>query len=192
MADSPRIVAFAGSTREGSFNRRLLRIAVQAARAAGADVLTIDLRDLALPLYDGDFESAHGLPQTARRFKQLLADADALLIASPEYNSSVSAVLKNAIDWASRPEPDEPPLIAFRGKMAALMSASTGYFGGWRGLTQLRWILSNIGVLVLPTMVTVPNADKAFDADGTFTDPKRHAAIQDLAASLVALARQRS
>src|SRR5688572_20474350 len=122
---TPHVLAFAGSTRSESFNKQLVRLAAEDARAAGAEVTVIDLRDLPLPLFDEDLETENGLPENAKKLKALLREHDGFLIASPEYNSSISSVLKNAIDWASRPESDdEPPLVAFRGKVAALMSAS--------------------------------------------------------------------
>src|SRR4051812_26635967 len=121
----PKIVAFAGSLRSGSWNKKLIAFAVDAARQAGADVTLVDLRELALPLFDQDIEDASGLPEGARKLKALLRESDGFLIASPEYNSSITGALKNAIDWASRGETDdEPPLVAFRGKAAALMAAS--------------------------------------------------------------------
>ena len=156
----PKIVAFAGSLRTGSFNKKLLAIAVDAARAAGAEVTVVDLRELALPLFDQDIEDATGLPAGAKRFKALLVASDGFLIASPEYNSSITGALKNAIDWASRSETDdEPSLIAFRGKAAALCSASPGALGGLRGLVTVRSILGNIGVHVLPDQVSIPDRD---------------------------------
>ena len=107
---TPEILAFAGSTRTESYNKKLVRLAADAARAAGANVTVIDLRDLPLPLFDEDFETAHGLPENAKKLKSLMKEHDGFLISSPEYNSSITAVLKNAIDWASRPETeDEPP-----------------------------------------------------------------------------------
>ncbi|MCE9518722.1 MAG: NAD(P)H-dependent oxidoreductase, partial [Verrucomicrobia bacterium] len=130
----PKILAFAGSTRAGSFNKKLIRIAADAARAAGAEVTLIDLRDYPLPLFDGDLEDENGLPENAKKLKALMRESDGFLISSPEYNSSITAVLKNAIDWASRQETDdEPSLVAFRGKAAVLMSASPGALGGLRG-----------------------------------------------------------
>lgn len=98
MPDTPKILAFAGSTRTDSFNKKLVRIAAQGATAAGADATFVDLRDFPLPLFDEDLEARDGLPATARQFKDLLLAHDGLLIASPEYNSSFTAVLKNAID----------------------------------------------------------------------------------------------
>src|SRR3984885_13359691 len=142
----PKIVAFAGSLRAGSYNKKLVAIAAEAARAAGAEVTVVDLRELALPVFDQDIEDAKGLPEGAKRFKALLRASDGFLIASPEYNGSITAALKNAIDWASRAESDdEPPVVAFRDKAAALMSASPGALGGLRSLMTVRAILSQIG-----------------------------------------------
>src|SRR5262249_20872213 len=147
------------------------------ARTAGAEVTVLDLRDLPLPLYDGDLESRDGLPDNARRLKELMLAHQGLLIAAPEYNSSITAVLKNAIDWASRPAPGEAALACFTGKAAALMSASPGGLGGLRGLVHVRAILSNINVLVIPDQVAVPRAFEAFQPDGTLKDAKQHAAV---------------
>lgn len=190
---SPKIVAFAGSTRLESFNKKLVHVAVGAAIAAGADVTLVDLRELALPLYDGDVETADGLPEGAKRFKALLRDSQGIMIASPEYNSSITGALKNAIDWATRLETDnEPQLAAFRGKTAAIMSASPGALGGLRGLVTLRMLLGNIGVLVLPDQVTVPAAHEAFDENGALKDEKKAKQVAKLAKSLVGLLQKTS
>ena len=181
---NPKILAFAGSTRNGSFNKKLIRVAVRAAEAAGAQVTLIDLRDLALPLYDGDFEDSQGLPPGGRKLKDLMLAHDGLLISSPEYNSSISGVLKNAIDWASRPSPGEKPLECFDGKVAGLVSASPGALGGLRGLVTLRSILSNIKVLVLPEQVAVGRADQAFNDDGTLKDARQQASVENVAKTL--------
>lgn len=180
MTDTPKILAFAGSTRTDSFNKKLVKIAAQGARAAGADATFVDLRDFPMPLFDEDLEAKEGLPESARQFKDLLLAHDGLLIASPEYNSSLTAVLKNAIDWASRPAEGEAPLGCFIGKVAALMSASPGALGGLRGLVHLRSILGNIKVIVLPDQIAVPKAYEAFDPDGNLKDSKQQAAIERL------------
>jgi NAD(P)H-dependent FMN reductase len=133
MTYTPKILAFAGSTREGSFNKKLVKIAAGAASAAGAQVTYVDLRDLPMPLYDGDLETEQGIPENAKKFKALLQANDGFLISAPEYNSSITGVLKNAIDWASRPAAGEAPLVCFAGKVVALMSASPGALGGLRG-----------------------------------------------------------
>ncbi|NOT00282.1 MAG: NAD(P)H-dependent oxidoreductase [Phycisphaerales bacterium] len=187
MAHRARILAFAGSTRGDSVNKKLVRVAAAAAVKAGAEVTVVDLRDLALPLFDEDLEAASGPPAGAVRLKKMMVECDGFLIASPEYNSSVTAALKNAIDWASRPAPGEAPLVAFRGKAAALMSASPGALGGLRGLVHLRAILGNIGVLVMPDQVAVPSAFESFAADGSMKDEKQRAKVEQLARDLVAL-----
>ncbi|MDE0206546.1 MAG: NAD(P)H-dependent oxidoreductase, partial [Candidatus Tectomicrobia bacterium] len=138
MTDQPAILAFAGSTRADSFNKKMVRIAADGARNGGAKVTLVDLRDFAMPVYDGDLEAAEGLPDAAQAFKKLMIANDGFLIAAPEYNSSISAVLKNTIDWVSRPVPDEPRLAAFQGKAAVLMSAAAGGFGGVRSLAHVR------------------------------------------------------
>ena len=181
----PKIVAFAGSTRAASFNKQLAVLAAEAARAAGAEVTVVDLRDFALPLFDQDLEAASGLPGGAKKFKALLRASDGFLIASPEYNSSVTAALKNAIDWASRAESDdEPPLAAFRGKVAALCSASPGALGGLRGLVHLRAILGNIGVIVLPDQVCISSAHEAFEEGGKLKDERKVKQVAALARGL--------
>lgn len=187
----PKIVAFAGSLRTGSFNKKLLAIAADAARTAGAEVTVVDLRELALPLFDQDLEDASGLPQGAKRFKALLRASDGFLIASPEYNSSITAALKNAIDWASRAETDdEPPLVAYKGKAAALFATSPGALGGLRGLVTLRSILGNIGVLVLPDQVAIPTAHEAFDEAGKLKDERKAKQVAKLAGALVDLSKK--
>lgn len=184
MSYTPKILAFAGSTRTESFNKKLVKVAVAGAQSAGADVKFIDLRDVSMPLYDGDLEAEQGIPPGARQFKDLLLAHDGLLIASPEYNSSISGVLKNAIDWASRPVEGEPPLGCFVGKVAAIMSASPGALGGLRGLVPLRALLGNIKVLVLPDQVAVGKAHEAFNPDGSLQDSKQQESIEKLGENL--------
>ncbi len=189
--NQPKILAFAGSTRTGSFNKHLIKIAADGARAAGAQVTLIDLREFSMPLYDGDLETASGIPENAKKFKNLLREHDGLLISSPEYNSSISGVLKNSIDWASRPESDdEPALVAFKGKVASLMSASPGGLGGLRGLVHLRSILGNIGIIVLPDQVSISSAHEAFDESGKLKDAKKTKQITDIAAGLAKVVAQ--
>ena len=180
----PRILAFAGSLRRDSFNKKLVPIAAKGAREAGAEVTLIALKDFPLPLFDQDLEAEQGMPENGKKLKQLFIDHDGLLIAAPEYNSSITAVLKNVIDWVSRPAPGEPALAAFRGKVATLMSASPGALGGLRGLVHVRSILGNIGVIVLPDQIAVAKAHEAFQPDGSLTDPKQQAGIEGLGHTL--------
>lgn len=183
---APRILALAGSLRAASYNKQILAIAAGAAAGAGADVVMIDLREYPLPLYDGDLEAAEGLPANALALKEHFIDAGGLLIASPEYNSSITGVLKNTIDWVSRPAPGEKHLAAFDGKFVTLMSASTGALGGLRGLVHVRAIFSNLGAIVLPGQVALPAANQAFTADGRLADIRRQAAIENLGTALAA------
>ena len=175
-----RILAMAGSTRRDSFNRKLLAVGVKAAEAAGAEVEVIDLKELAIPLYDGDLEKEQGLPPGAQRLKDALAEAQGLLIATPENNHSIPAVLKNAIDWASR-----PPSNALAGKTAALMAASTGGFGGVRVLMQLRIPMHTLGVWVVPAHVMIARAAEAFDEAGNLRDPEATKQVEGLVKRLV-------
>ena len=181
---NPKILAFAGSTRIDSYNKTLVKIAAAGAKSAGADVTYVDLRDLPMPMFDQDLEAQDGAPSTVKQFKELLIAHDGLLIASPEYNSSVSGLLKNAIDWASRPALGEAPLTCFTDKVAVIMSASPGGFGGLRGLVALRSILGNIRVLVLPDQVAIAQAHTAFNPDGTLKDPQQQALIEGLGIKL--------
>ncbi len=166
-------MAFAGSLRRDSFNKRLVKVAARAAEGAGTAVSLIDLNDFPMPIFNEDLEKAEGTPEHASRLKELMVAHDGFLVASPEYNSSITGVLKNAIDWASRPAPEEPPLVAFRGKVAGLLAASPGTLGGLRGLVHVRAILGNIGVLVLPEQIAVARAHEAFADDGTLKDSKQ-------------------
>ena len=180
-----QVLAFAGSTRRESFNNQLVRIAESGARDAGGSVTHIDLRDYRLPIFDQDEEAANGKPDNARTLKQLVRDHEGLLIASPEYNSSVTAALKNTIDWVSRSDDGDPfPLVALRGKVVVLMSASPGALGGLRGLVHLRSILANLGCIVLPDQVAVSKAHEAFTADGALVDDRQHQRILALGKTL--------
>lgn len=184
MAGIPRVLAFAGSLRADSYNKRLVRLAAEGARAAGADVTFVDLRDFALPVFDEDLEAKEGLHPNARKLKDLFLAHQGLLISSPEYNSSLSAALKNTIDWVSRPAPGEASLACFAGKVAVIMSASPGALGGLRGLVHVRAILGNIKVIVLPDQMAVGKANEAFNPDGTLKDARQQTAVTQLGATL--------
>lgn len=188
MVNKAKILCFAGSTRNQSVNKKLVKVAMQAAQDAGAEVTYIDLKDLPMPLYDGDLEAEQGLPDNAKKFKELLKSHDAMLISCPEYNSSITPVLKNAIDWASRPQEGEKPLVCFTGKVAGLMAASPGALGGLRGLVAVRSLLGNIGVTVIPDQVAVPQAMQAFDDNGNLVDEKQKASVQKVGAKVAEVA----
>jgi NAD(P)H-dependent FMN reductase len=181
----PRILAFAGATRTESWNKKLIRVGAESVRRAGGEVTLIDLRDVAMPLYDGDLEKQEGLPAGARELKRLMLEHDGFLISAPEYNSSISAVLKNAIDWVSRPQPNEPSGVAFRGKVAALLAASPGNLGGIRGLFTVRQVLTTLGTLVIPTQFGLARANGAFDEDGGLKDAAQQATVDTVASELV-------
>lgn len=184
MTKNAKILAFSGSSRKDSFNKKILASAVQGATNAGADVTVVDFSDIPMPLYNGDLESAEGIPENARIFKKMMTESDGFLIAAPEYNSSITPLLKNAIDWASRSEKGEASLIAFKGKVAALMSASPGGLGGIRGLVHVRAILGNINVLVIPEQVAVPAVHTALNDDGSLKDQDRQKALEALGSRL--------
>lgn len=183
-----KILAFAGSARKDSLNKKLVKIAAEGARTTGVEVTYLDFHDLPLPLYDEDLETAEGLPANVRKLKALMKAHQGFLIACPEYNSSITPLLKNAIDWASRSEPGEPSLACFKDKVAVLMSASPGELGGLRGLVHVHSILGNIGVIVLPDQKAINNANQAFNQNGSLKDESQQAAILQLGHKLAVTA----
>lgn len=186
----PRLLAFAGSARRESFNRRLLTTLVEGARTAGSEVTVAELREWPMPLYDGDLEAELGLPDTVVRFKALMREHDGLLLACPEYNGSITPLLKNTIDWCTRQGAGEAPLSCFRGKVAGLVAASPGALGGLRGLAVVRALLGGLGMHLVPDQVALGQAASAFEADGRVADPKRRAAVEAVGAAAADLARR--
>ncbi|HEX8441515.1 NADPH-dependent FMN reductase [Archangium sp.] len=177
---TPHILALCGSLRTGAFNKKLLDLAVAAARAQGAEVDVVEPKSLGqLPFYDGDVE-AQGLPAPVKELRDRLARANGLLIASPEYNSSIPGGLKNAIDWLSR-----PPERLFQEKWAGLMGATPGIFGTARMQPHLRQVLSAIGAHVLPGQVHLPQSMAAFNPDGSLKEEARHKEVVALVTALV-------
>ena len=179
----PKILAFAGSLRAGSFNRLLLKPAIDGAKEAGAQVTVLDFREFPFPVYDYDVE-VKGIPAPVLEAKKLFLNCDGLLIASPEYNGSIPGPLKNFIDWISRPAPGEGPLQCFDGKPVSLLSASPGAFGGMRALMALRQTLQAVGCMILPETFSLPKAMEAFGPDGTLKDPKTAARAAEVGAEL--------
>ena len=183
MGSPIRILAMAGSARRESFNRRFLAVAVEEARSAGCEVAVADLGELALPLYNGDLEESGGMPPGALRLAGLVASHQALLVASPEYNSMPSPLLKNALDWCSRAEPNP-----FEGRVAAVMSASPGPFGGIGSLRLAQQLLLKLGCHVVPGQCVLPHADKAFDPEGRLANPRTRESVRTLVADLARIA----
>lgn len=173
MLRMPRILAIAGSLRTESYNRKLLAIAVQYLRSRGAEIDLADMRELSFPLYDGDLEAQQGLPPAVAALRERIAQAQGLLIASPEYSHSIPGTFKNTIDWASRPN-SQP----FQDKLVALMGASPGGFGAVRSLNHLRQVFGALGSWVLPTLFPLSAADRAFDAQSQLADPKTQQRLQ--------------
>lgn len=189
MSHSIRLLAFAGSLRQASFNRRLIGEMVAGAEAAGAEVHLLDLREYALPIYDGDIEAA-GMPAAVHALQALLAESDGLLIATPEYNGAVPALVKNTLDWISRAQVDgKSGTELFRGKLAGICSASPGALGGLRALLLLRDQLAKFGLWVAPSQVAVGNAAQAFDETGRLRDERQRASVHRVVAEVVAASR---
>lgn len=182
---APRILVFSGSIRKASFNTRLARVVTDSLKHCGSEPTLLSLADYPMPLYNGDLEDAEGLPEAAKAFKQQMIDHDGFVICSPEYNSAFSPLLKNALDWASRTEPEESSTLrAFRGKHAALLAASPGALGGLRGLVHLRMVLGNLGVHVLPDQLAVSKAGDAFDEDGALKEPGQRKRVDGVCQAL--------
>lgn len=186
MERKPKILVFAGSLRADSYNKKIAKIAMKGAEQAGAEVTYIDLKDYPLPVYNAEIEESEGLPENALKLKELMLKSDGFIIASPEYNSSISGTLKNVIDWVSRQAtPDEKYLCCFIDKVALILSASPGGLGGLRGLVHLRAILENIFTFVIPSQKTIPNAAEAFDEKGELKSADLKRSIEELGAKLV-------
>ncbi len=166
-----KLLLISGSARAESLNGKLAAAAAKFASAQGVETDLVAPADLQLPLYDGDLEEAEGLPAAVVALKARFVAADAVLFACPEYNSSITPLLKNLIDWVSRAGSDsEAPLAAYKGKVAGLVSASPGALGGMRGLVTVRSVLGNIGVLVVPTQFALGKAHEAFDVEGNLSN----------------------
>jgi NAD(P)H-dependent FMN reductase len=182
---SLRVLAFSGSLREKSLNRKLLSNTVEGARSAGAEVEVLDLRDLDMPIYNGDLEEAEGLPPVVLEFTKRVRASDGILIASPEHNASVPSVLKNTIDWASRDRDGQERGFCFDGKLVALIAASPGKHGATRGLSHLRQILGNIGATVIEPQFGLPGAHEAFDEASQLIEPGHDAQARQIGIELV-------
>lgn len=183
MTDSTptKLLIFAGSTRKASFNRKLAHVAAELAKASGADVTLIELADYDVPMYDADLEAV-GTPADVMKLKQIMFDHPAWLIASPEYNGSYTALLKNTIDWVSSPVKTDPVwkdgFRAFKGTVVGMLSAAPGALGGLRSQSHLAPLLLNLQCWVAPTAFALGNAGDAFHDDGALVNPAHVNSVQ--------------
>ncbi|MBN9138464.1 NAD(P)H-dependent oxidoreductase [Phyllobacterium sp.] len=186
----PKILVFAGSNRTGAFSGQVADVATRTLAALGAEVTRIALIDYPLPIMDQDLEEEKGIPENAMKLGRLFAAHDGILIASPEYNSSIPPLLKNTIDWVSRISRDgEKPLRPYAGKIVALCSSSDGNFAGVRGLYHLRSVLMNVGTLIISEQCSVAHAHEAFASDGSFHDERTARSMERVCQSLIDHAR---
>lgn len=178
LSAEKKILAFAGSTREHSFNKKLVAEAAKIAERLGATVTLIDLKDFQMPFYDADLEK-QGMPPQAKRLRDLMVASDGIIISTPEYNASVSGILKNALDWASRKD-GEASRSAFKGKKFALMSAAPGKNGAKRALANLKEIIEDCGGVIVPIQLSISNANQAFDAMGLKESPAKEQLVNEI------------
>jgi chromate reductase, NAD(P)H dehydrogenase (quinone) len=183
-----KLLIVAGSTRTGAFSKQLAGAAQKLAQAAGHQATVVDLRDYPMPLYDGDLEAQEGSPEGCKRLRALVRQHRAFVFATPEYNASLPAVLKNAIDWLSRPDAQEPSVAAFGGGTAGLLASSPGALGGLRALVHLRQVCMNLGLLVVTEQFALGHADRAFGSDGALVDGKHATAVQNVLRRVLELA----
>ena len=172
-----KLLFFAGSCRKQSLNKTLAKFAEESIDHDLVETTFINLSDYDIPLYNGDHEEAYGMPNDATTLKRIFDAHDGLFIASPEYNGSYSAVLKNTIDWLFRRP--ENGLIPFKNKVVALACASPLPAGGLRGLVPLRMLMNNMGSHIIPSQFCLGHADKAFDDDGQLTDEHQLAMLNE-------------
>jgi NAD(P)H-dependent FMN reductase len=186
-----KILVFAGSIRTGSFNARLAALAAKELTLLDAEVTHISLADFPMPLYDGNMEAASGPPENAVKLKRLIGSQHGVFIASPEYNASITPLLKNTLDWVSRVrDGKEPPLAAYKNRVFALGAASNGTYGGMRSLMTLRQVLElGCGALVIPEQVVVREAASAFDETGSLKEERAANLLKMVANRLVDMAR---
>lgn len=188
----PKILVFAGSIRTGSFNARLAANAAKELALLGAEVTRISLADYPMPIYDGDLESRSGPPENAVKLKQHFMAHQGIFIASPEYNASITPLLKNTLDWISRVrEGREVPLAAYKDRVFALGGASNGQYGAMRSLLALRHVLEiGCGALVIPDQIALPRAADAFDDTDTLKDEQTVNRLRGVLQRLIDVTRQ--
>lgn len=183
---SPKILVFAGSFRAGSFSAKLAAAAAKELALNDADVTLISLGDYPMPIYDGDLEEDKGVPENAKKLARQIAAHQGVFIATPEYNNSLPALLKNSIDWVSRIKDTE---INCRERVYGLGASSPGPFGGSRALLDLRKVLINaVGAIIIPDKVEVVRAGDAFDESGNLVAEMPKKNLTTLSKNLVKLA----
>lgn len=187
---NPKILVFSGSIRTGSYNTRLAALVAKELAIADADVTRISLADFPMPIYDGDLEAASGPPENAFKLKRMMMGHRGVFIVSPEYNASITPLLKNTLDWISRVrEGKEPPLAPYKNRVFALAGASPGTYGAMRSLLALRQVLEiGCGALVLPDQVAVREAADAFDETDGLKDQRAASLLRQAAQRLVDVA----
>ena len=187
---TPKILVFAGSIRTGSMNAQLAALTAKEFALAGADTTHISLLDYPMPIYDGDLESRSGPPEAAIMLKKMMQQQHGIFIASPEYNASVTPLLKNTLDWVSRVrEGREAPLAVYKDRAFALGGASNGQYGAMRSLLALRQVLEiGCGALVIPDQIAVSRAADAFDEMDNFKDEANAKRLKGVVQSLIQFA----
>jgi len=190
MNEKPRILVFAGSAREASLNKKLARVAAGVVNEQGGEATYIDLRDYPMPIYEGDLEAREGMPEAARKLRELFVAHPAFLIVSPENNGSIPSLLKNAIDWLSRDTDGRSGFEPYRGKVVALMAASPGAFGGVMALGHLRQSLARLSAHVIPDQFPLPKADQAFADDGSLTQAWQQKSVLTVVRQLIETTRR--
>ncbi len=192
MSDALQLFALVGSARTGSVNQQLAQAAAASAERCQAQVQIPDLRALDLPLFDQDLEAAQGIPAGARQVREQLRASAALIVCTPEYNGFPTPLLKNTIDWMSRPDGDVPGLVAFRGKPVLVLSASPGRLGGLRSLAVTRQLMGNLGMILMPEKLSLGGARQGFDETGQLRDEAMRQTLDQAIAALCQRARQLS
>ena len=173
-----RVLVFAGSARTGSVNKKLAAAAAAELKRAGASVTLIDLADFDAPVYNGDIEAESGIPQSMQELRELIKSHEGIFISAPEYNACVPPIIINAFSWVSRPQQGDDRLAAFAGRFAAIAAASPGAMGGMRMLPRLRDYLAELGLTVIPGIVSLPGAMDAFDDTGDLKVERPREALQ--------------
>lgn len=180
FSEPPRVLLFSGSTREASLNKKLIAEAARIAKSEGANVQVIDLGKDPIPHYDGDTESQKGMPASAQALREEMLKSQVIIISTPNYNGSISGILKDALDWASRTTDGRPSREAFEGKAFVILSASPSKKGGKPAAEHLKTIVQKVSKTVCSETFSLGNAHKAFDEKGGLKDKKTEQKLRTL------------